>query len=83
MAKPFLMQLLIIVAGQKALREGNQSKKEAARQIPRKCRDSTNEQYAFTATISFLSQNESLASYQQKRLKQSFDRLPDSGPEKF
>jgi len=77
----FLMQLLNIVAGQKALRDGNQSKKEAARQIQTKCRDSTNEQYASTAAIPFLSQNESLAGYQRKRLMQSFDRLPDSGPE--
>jgi len=52
-------------------------KRKATREIQKKCRDSANQQYASTATLSYLSQNESMRSYQRKRLAQSFERLPE------
>jgi len=51
-------------------------KRKATREIQKKCRDSANQQYASTATLSYLSQNESMRSYHWKRLAQSFEWLP-------
>ena len=53
-----------------------------ARLIQRKCRDAANYQYASTAALTFLSQNESMQGYQRKRLMQSFEQLPNGRPEK-
>ncbi len=41
--------------------------------MQRKFRDSTNEQYASNAALSFLSRNESMRDYQRKRIAQSFE----------
>lgn len=48
-------------------------KKKAVRNLQRKFRDSTNQEYASTAALSFLSSNESLRDYQCKCLAQSFE----------
>ena len=56
--------------------------KRQSRLIQRKCRDVANYQYASTAALTFLSQNESMQGYQRKRLMQSFEQLPSGRPEK-
>lgn len=49
-------------------------KKKETRNLQRKFRDSTNQQYAATAALSYLSQNESMQQYQRKRMAQSFEQ---------
>ena len=48
-------------------RKSKQEKRQA-REIQRKCRDAANDQYASTAALTFLFQNESVQGYQRKRL---------------
>ena len=62
-------------------RKSKQEKRQA-REIQRKCRDAANDQYASTAALTFLFQNESVQGYQRKRLMQSFEQLLSGGPEK-
>ena len=47
--------------------------------MQRKFRDSVNEHYTSTATITFLAENESVCRSQRKRLSQSFELLPWGG----
>ena len=50
--------------------KSKQEKKKEVRAMQRKFRDSVNEQYASTATITFLAENESVCGNQRKRLSQ-------------
>ncbi len=57
-------------------RKKKSEKKQVVRKIQRKFRDSTNQQFASTAALSFLSSDDSMRKYQRKRLTQSFEHQP-------